>query len=71
MPKRRLGRRTTQVASSRERIAKSPRVTPLVVFLFLSLGLPGVGILAWLVIKVIPRAVPTCSIISPSSERAI
>ena len=46
--------RTTDDTSSvqlRERIAKSPRVPPLAVFLFLSLGLPGVSILAWLVIK--------------------
>jgi D-alanyl-D-alanine carboxypeptidase len=46
--------RTTDDTSSvqpREPIAGSPRVTPLVVFLFLSLGLPGVSILAWLVIK--------------------
>jgi D-alanyl-D-alanine carboxypeptidase len=35
----------------RERIAESPRVSRVVVFLFLSLGLPGVSILAWLVIK--------------------
>jgi len=46
--------RTTDDTSSvqlRERIAESPRVPPLAVFLFLSLGLPGVSILAWLVIK--------------------
>jgi D-alanyl-D-alanine carboxypeptidase len=46
--------RTTADTSSvqpREPIAGLPRVTPLVVFLFLSLGLPGVSILAWLVIK--------------------
>jgi hypothetical protein len=46
--------RTTDDISSvqlRERIAESPRVPPLAVFLFLSLGLPGVSILAWLVIK--------------------
>jgi D-alanyl-D-alanine carboxypeptidase len=35
----------------REPIAESPRVTRLVVFLCISLGLPGVSILAWLVIK--------------------
>ncbi len=35
----------------REPIAASPRVTPLVVFLSLSLGLPGISFLAWLVIK--------------------
>jgi hypothetical protein len=35
----------------REPIAESPRVTPLVVFFSLSLGLPGLSFLAWLVIK--------------------
>ena len=45
--------RTTDDTSTvqRERTAVSPRVTPLVVFLFLSLALPGASILAWLVIK--------------------
>jgi hypothetical protein len=46
--------RTTDDISSvqlRGRIAESPRVPALAVFLFLSLGLPGVSILAWLVIK--------------------
>jgi hypothetical protein len=45
--------RTTDDASTvqRERTAVSQRETPLVVFLFLSLALPGASILAWLLIK--------------------
>ena len=41
----------TSTVQPHERTAESRHVTPLVVFLFLSLGLPGAGILAWLVIK--------------------
>ena len=45
--------RTTDDTSTvqRERTAVSPRETPSVVFLFLSLALPGAGILAWLLIR--------------------
>jgi D-alanyl-D-alanine carboxypeptidase len=41
----------------REPIAESQRVTPLVVFFSLSLGLPGISFLAWLVIKADTRLV--------------
>jgi hypothetical protein len=41
----------TSTVQPRERTTESLRVTPLVVILFLSLGLPGACILAWLVIK--------------------
>ena len=41
----------TSAVQSRKRTAQSPAVITLEVFLLLSLGLPGVSILAWLVIK--------------------
>ena len=41
----------TSAVQSRKRTAQSAGVITLEVFLLLSLGLPGVGILAWLVIK--------------------
>jgi hypothetical protein len=41
----------TSTVQPRERTTESSRATPLVLFLFLSLGLPGASILAWLVIK--------------------
>jgi hypothetical protein len=41
----------TSTVQPHERTTESRHVTPSVVFLILSLGLPGAGILAWLVIK--------------------
>jgi hypothetical protein len=40
-----------RIAAASKELVAAPRVPPLAVFLFLSLGLPGVSILAWLVIK--------------------